>query len=138
MNLTTNLDRDRYHWVATDPKPSADATLTIIVTPQVPVGPTTLRLQVGSAMKSAQIRGGPSGRAGAILSVDLGDLPANESCKLTVRVSPGRLTRPGRRRVAVIQVVVDDGVLASTTVWARVERQPPSADKNSGPPTRRM
>ena len=41
MNLTTNLDRDRYHWVATDPKPSADATLTIIVTPQVPVGPTT-------------------------------------------------------------------------------------------------
>lgn len=138
MNLTTNLNRDQYFWVATDLTPSDDAVLTIAVNPFPYTGPATLRIQIGSAMRSAQMRGGPRGSAGAILDVDLGTFAVDESRTFTVRVTPGRQTRPGRRRVAVVQVVGGGAVLASTTVWARVERQPPSASSTSEPPTRRM
>jgi len=138
MNLTISLDHDRYFWIVTDPVSAVDAQLTIVVAAFPYAGPATLRLQVGSAMQAAQFRGGPKGRAGEILDVDLGELAVDESRTFKVRVTPGRLTRPGRRRVAVVQVVGRGEVLASTTVWARVERQPPSADSTSGPPTRRM
>jgi hypothetical protein len=138
MKLTTSLNRDQYFWVVNDPAPADDAHLTISVDACGYEGPALLRVQVGSAMQSAQIRGGPHGRAGAILDVDLGEFGPDESRRFKVRVTPGRQSRPGRRRVAVVQVVDAGVVLASTTVWARVECQPPSADNTSAPPTRRM
>ena len=139
MNLTTNLNRDQYFWVGTDlTLGSDDAVLTITVDPFPYTGPATLRIQIGTAMRSAQVRGGPKGSAGAILDVELGTVAEDDSRTFTVKVTPGRQTRPGRRRVAVVQVVGGGAVLASTTVWARVERQPPRASSTSGPPTRRM
>lgn len=138
MKLTTTLNRDQYFWVANDLTSAEDAQLTIAVDALRYAGPALLRIQVGSAMLSAQVRGGPRGRAGAILDVDLGEFGPDESRQFKVRVTPGPQSRPGRRRVAVVQVVDGGVVLASTTVWARVERQPPNADNTSSPPTRRM
>lgn len=122
MPLRTQLNREHYYWIAGELTSDEDAVITVTT-----VGPShscrvTLEVALGSAMATiAPIPGAVRTPTG--VTVDVGTFAPSETRVVPIRVHPKRASRPGRRRVAVIRMLVNGELDQSTTVWARVERQ---------------
>ena len=122
MALQTSLNRDRYFWMNRSLTTADDAIVSVTVSGLSAAAHVMLEVIMGSAMLAIAPMDGAV-RTNSGISFDLGELSASERRTLRVRIHPKPASRPGRRRVAVVRVVLDGRVTDSTTVWARVERQ---------------